>query len=178
MLQSALLLAVVGLAPVAHQADSAHTLSADELALYTLSGRDVLLSLASSFSGQVTLALDPWIRSRPVPSNPERPWAGTRLSDKSLNTFTRASGILRICEPVVDGACRGNVRGTVLRLPAIRFHSADSAEVVLLTTTARSEFDNTVLVPQVRYYVYVVARQADRWVIRAAKRGLASWFDE
>lgn len=51
MLQSALVLAVLGLTPVPRHSDSARTLSADELQLYTLTIRDVLLTLDHSQGG-------------------------------------------------------------------------------------------------------------------------------
>lgn len=154
--------------------DSARVLSGDELAVYTVTIRDFALSVVPTPpETRVNFALDPF--EYPDPSTAARggaPKSFPRLSDSSVRALTRAAGILEVCEPGPDASCRGSVRGAVLRLSGIRFASPDSAELILTRTSARSEFDNTAMAPEVRYYGYALARQDGRWKIRRARRGL------
>lgn len=48
----------------------------------------------------------------------------------------------------------------------------DSAQAIILATAARSEFDRTIMVPRIRYYVYQLKREGGEWAITKAQRGL------
>lgn len=75
-----------------------------------------------------------------------------------------------------NDARRGDVRGAVIRLSAIQFQEPDSASVVLLLTSARSEDDNTALIPSQRYYIYELVRAENRWTVLRAQRAIARIF--
>lgn len=176
MIQAALTVAMLSLAAVPRAPDTARTLSPDELELYTVTIRDPLRLLAPvPPASKTSVSLDPYIRPELSPPRGNQPLSGTRLAPQSLNALTRATRIFQICEPAPDSSCRGQIRGMVLRLPEVRVLAPDSAQVVLLVTTARAEFDNTVVVPFARYYAYDLSREGGRWSIRHARRGLPSW---
>jgi hypothetical protein len=151
-----------------------HTLTTDELKLYSLTVRDVVSSTpARLLSGQTAIALDPILR-RAIGS-PANPWSGVHLAIPSLGALLQASGLRRFCEPADYNACRGSIRGLVLRLQLLCPPLADSVQIVLTLTTARAERDNTALMPQARYYVYDLVRQNGAWRLRHARRDLAAW---
>lgn len=139
-----------------------YELSADRLEIYSLALRDVVRSFAGPTTNlQAALALDPYIRR--TPDNP-------RLSEPSTQALMRAAQLRQVCEPWGGDACRGTVRGIVIHLSEIAFPAPDSAQVVLMTTRARSEFDNTVLIPDPRYYAYTLSRKAGQWKVTSARR--------
>jgi hypothetical protein len=146
------------------------SLTASELDLYVLTLRDAIASLTPrTADGPLKIALDPNIRKGTEPPI-DHPWA-QHLDSTSLRAVLRA-GIHRLCEPLDGNTCRGEIRGMVLRLPEITFHNQDSARVVLLLTAARSEHDNSLVLGEVRYFVYEVSRHRGKWAIQWGRRGL------
>lgn len=151
--------------------DSADDPNPDRLAIHGTTLRDaVRISVTASVNSNARVSLDPYIRS--ATDADWGPGSGRRLSKDALEALLGATAIREVCEPVVRDACRGRIRGTVFRLTEISLQGADSAQAIIVATAARSEFDRTILVPRIRYYVYQLERQAGEWEITKAQRGL------
>lgn len=150
--------------------DSAYDPKPDQLAIHRTTLRDaVRISVTASASSNARVSLDPYVRA--VTDSDWGRGTGRRLSQEALDALLRATAIREVCEPVVRDACRGRIRGTVFRLTDISLQG-DSAQAIILATAARSEFDRTILVPRIRYYVYQLKRQDGEWAITKAQRGL------
>jgi hypothetical protein len=144
---------------------------ADELEIHRITLQDAVRIYVTPFANwNAGVSLDPYVRlsadSRFAANS------GRRLARKAIDELLRATSLRLVCEPVSDNACRGTVRGTVFRLTQSSFTGGDSAQAVVLATAARSEFDRTIVVPQIRYYVYQLERQGGEWTITRAQRGL------
>ena len=172
MIVQVIAFAVALVAPKTAVRDSLlRSLTPSELNLYVRALRDAIASLTpQNADGPLKIALDPNIRKGTEPPA-YQPWA-QHLDSTSLRAVLKRAGIHRLCEPLDGNSCRGEIRGMVLRLPEIAFHNQDSARVVLLVTAARAEHDNSVLLGDVRYFVYEVSRHGGKWAIQWGRRGL------
>src|SRR5205809_6587654 len=114
MIEIPAMLAVLILVQTTPATDSLrHTLTPDELKIYTLTIRDVVSSLEPSLpSGELPIALDPILRRGPGPL--PNPWSGIHFAIPSLGALLEASGIKRFCDPADWNACRGSALGRVL----------------------------------------------------------------
>jgi len=93
-----------------------------------------------------------------------------RMSDAVVRSLETRADHLALCEPVSDQACRGGVRGRVLRLSALSWSDSGTVAVIAQVTQARAERDNAVVTPRPLYYNYVLVHEATGWRILRAYR--------
>ena len=144
----------------------------DQAAIYDLVIADVARSIATPtmIPAAHLPALVPFLfapeelrRWEPGPQVP-------RMTDTLLRALRKRRSTVPLCEPVADNACRGTIRGGIVRVTALRGNSPDTAEVGAQLTQARAEVDRTEMVPRPLYYRYVVVRERSGWRIHTAQR--------
>ena len=143
----------------------------DQVAIYDLVLADVARSIATPAMMPAHLpALVPFVfQAEELPPWEPGPQA-SRMSDTVLRELKGRRPNMVLCEPTKDHACRGSVRGGVLRVTKLLRNRPDTVSVSAQLTQARAEQDPTVMVPRPLYYQYVLVRDASGWRILEAHR--------
>ena len=143
----------------------------DQVAVYDLVLADVARSIATPAMMPLYLpALAPFTFTVEELPTWEPGSRTSRMADTVLRILKGRQSQLVLCEPVKDHACRGIVRGSVVKLTKLSWNTPDTVGVRAQLTQARAELDPTVMVPRPLYYRYVLVRDGSRWRILEAHR--------
>ena len=144
----------------------------DQAAIYDVVIGDVARSIATPtvIASAYLPALVPFVFA----PGDLRPWEPgprvLRMTDSLLGALGKRRPTVTLCEPLANHACRGTVRGGIVKVTALRWNSPDTVEVGAQLTQARAEVDRTEMVPRPLYYRYVVVRERSGWRIHSAQR--------